>query len=1144
MTERLSVAPTDDLPKWLRERNEVVSPTCLGGWFEPSSTWEQGGTLRLWAQRSNEHMVVDEEATKALFEFFGLTPRAHEWETGISLSMNEGVPLLMRVVEGEAWDLLCPSLLLWANALRLGLKIVESGDMVAFAAPADSPWPKVLHSLYQLSNAETQEWLPWKAEPQLFLASWIPVWKQPFPRALRRVYVSRVEVLRKEMSSLIEKAGKVRMGKGTPTTLHGAQAEGQRVHPLPDEALDSVLDEALDAWLCICVDWWARKVLAPPVLSFEETTKSPYQVPYRGEQDMLVAWTEALFSKGLFGRFEADAWLVWRTLRQFLLDSGWRNEWLQDKSGKEYYHIDLELQPPSGPAVSTGDWRLVYHIAHNHWPISAPLRAWWQSPKREWQIGHDVLVHPDEWILPLIYQMAAVFAPIGQELAKPGPSGCSVPSHQVYEFVTDVLPRLAELGCTFRIPDLTEEAEANIRIRVQVKRVMGKNNKNSSLSGHRSMGLFDADQLVAFDWTVVVGDETLSKAEFDAMVERNAPFVQIGGSWKLLPVQAILEQARLLESAAKPGTMNLIQLSRALLMSEAPNTEDFVRMEMDMGDEVDTGISRAIEMLHHAHQPEILEVPRGFQGVLRQYQQFGYSWLVHLRSLGCGGCLADDMGLGKTIQVIAYLLHLLEAGKSSGPHLLLCPTSLLQNWKSELARFAPNLRVYIHHGSTRNDGLQDETLRAAGQSSAAQGDVASSSALQGNALQGNAVSGIVSPLLRATNEYHLVITTYGTVVRDEEQFSEIPWDVVIADEAQNIKNHETKQAKAAQGLMARHRIALTGTPVENRLEDLWSLFQFANPGYLGSLAWFRRTFAGPIASRPDAPSARRLHGLLRPVLLRRRKTEPEIRVELPEKWEVSEYAGLTSEQASLYQSVLNRLFGQMEEGGQGSGDGNRMSAMARRGHILSALVRLKQVCDHPCLLLGGQGDTVRSGKLGLLIDILRDVVEDGEAALVFTQFRDMGELLCDVMEKEFGARPRFLHGGLSATARGQIVDEFQSGVDPSPILVLSLKAGGVGLNLTRANHVFHYDRWWNPAVEDQATDRAFRIGQKRDVQVHRLICSGTLEERIDSLIQSKRAVSSAVVGESEGWVTELDDNELRQLFALDADASVREGAYE
>ncbi len=1027
-------------------------------------------------------MVVDEKATSALFESLGLAASNHEGKHGISLSMNECVPFLLSVVEDEAWDMLSPSLLLWVKALRLGLKIVESGDTVAFAAPADSPWAKVLNSLYQLSNAETEEWLPWKAEPQHFLASWIPAWRQPLLRALRRVYVSMVGVLRKELPSLIEEDR--------------------------SRSRDATDDEAFDAWVCIAVDWWTRKVLAPPVLSFEETTKSPYQVPYRGEQDMLVSWTESLFSKGSLGRFEADAWLVWRTQRQFLLESGWRREWLEDTSGKEYYHIDLELLPPSNPAMSTGDWRLIYHVAHNHWPISAPLSRWWQSPTREWQIGHDVLVRPDEWILPMLYQMSAVFAPIGLDLAKPGPSGCSVPSHQVYEFVTEILPRLAELGCTFRIPELAEEAEANIRIRVQVKRVMTKNSKSSSPLGHRGLGLFDADQLVAFDWTVVVGDETLSKAEFEAMVERNAPFVQIGGSWKLLPVQAILEQARLLESAAKPGTMNLIQLSRALLMSEAANTEDFVRMEMKIDDEVDTGIGRAIEMLHHAHQPEILPVPRGFQGVLRQYQQFGYSWLVHLRALGCGGCLADDMGLGKTIQVIAYLLHLQETGKASGPHLLLCPTSLLQNWKSELARFAPDLCVYIHHGATRND--------------APQGDA-------------------VSPLHRATADCHLIITTYGTVVRDEEQFGEIDWDVVIADEAQNIKNYATKQAKAAQRLVARHRIALTGTPVENRLEDLWSLFQFANPGYLGSLAWFRRTFAAPIASRPDAPSARRLHGLLRPVLLRRRKTEPEIQVELPEKWEVCEYAGLTSEQASLYQSVLNRLFGQMEE--EQRENGNRMSAMARRGHILSALVRLKQVCDHPCLLMGGKGDTARSGKLGLLIDILRDVVEDGEAALVFTQFRDMGELLCDVMEKEFGARPRFLHGGLSATARGQIVEEYQSGADPSPILVLSLKAGGVGLNLTRANHVFHYDRWWNPAVEDQATDRAFRIGQKRDVQVHRLICSGTLEERIDSLIQSKRAVSAAVVGESEGWVTELDDNELKQLFALDTDVGVREEDY-
>lgn len=1083
MTERLATVPIEGVPTWLREWNQTMD-IQIGGAFQPGLTWADNGTGWLWVESAQSCWAPDNVATQALAE--ALRVDAIALGAGrvlaIRLPAQEYLVWLLQVLLAEQAPKLAPPLALLAKAARLALKLVQTEDIMAFAAPCETPWAAVIDSLLQFSTVDGQDWLPWNAHPQRFCAAWIPAWKQGDLRALRNLYMGLGEPL-VEALALVE---------STPAS--GRRKSGRSHTP----------QSILDPWFCHAVDWWTRQVLAKPSVDSDESDKpkSPYHVPYRGEKNMLDVWSQALWSESLRVPFDADAWLVWRTQKQALVGSGWRVEWLQDWTGKAYYHLDLELQPPGPGATSAGDWTVVYYVAHNYWSTRAPLADWWRTTARQWQIGRDVLVKPDTWILPLLHQVASVFPPAEQGLTCPAPGECTLPSSQVFEFVTTTLPLLQALGCTCRLPELSAEELGNIRIRVQVRRVAGK--ARASQFNQRATGLFDAEQLVSFDWTVVVGEEEISRQQFEAMVEQNSPFVQLGGSWRLLPVQAILDQVRSL-SGSRSGAVNLFQLSRAVLMSDTVDEQERsgvpVEVAYDEGDDDDFDIQRTLQTLGQVHQPELLPVPTAFQGSLRHYQHIGYSWLIHLRSIGCGGCLADDMGLGKTIQVIAYLLHVKELNLTSNPHLLLCPTSLLQNWKAELHRFAPSLRVYIHHGAARNDAVGDSAQAV---------------------------------LAQAARTHDLVITTYGTVMRDLTGFQEVPWDVLIADEAQNIKNHETKQAQAVRNLSAFHRIALTGTPVENRLEELWSIFHFVNPGYLGNLSWFRRVFAQPIAARPDAPAARQLHRLLRPVLLRRRKTEPEIQSELPEKWEVNDYAGLTAEQAALYQTILNRLFGQIAEmralGQSGS--------MARRGHILSALVRLKQVCNHPCLLVGGAGDVGRSGKLKLLMDVLEDVVEDGEAALVFTQFRDMGELLCDVMERRFGHRPRFLHGGLSATARGQLVDAYQSGADPSPILVLSLKAGGVGLNLTRANHVFHFDRWWNPAVEDQATDRAFRIGQTRDVQVHKLICSGTLEERIDQLIHSKRAVSAAVVGESEGWVTDLDDEALKQLFALDVEASL------
>jgi non-specific serine/threonine protein kinase len=413
--------------------------------------------------------------------------------------------------------------------------------------------------------------------------------------------------------------------------------------------------------------------------------------------------------------------------------------------------------------------------------------------------------------------------------------------------------------------------------------------------------------------------------------------------------------------------------------------------------------------------------------------------------------------------------------------------SVVGNWQREAARFAPGLRVHVHHGGER---------------------------LGGRALR------------RAVRDSDLVVTTYALAARDREELDAVEWGRVVLDEAQNIKNSAAKQTQAVRSLRAPRRIALTGTPVENRLAELWSILEFLNPGLLGSGAEFRRSFAVPIERFRDADRAAQLRRLTGPFILRRLKTDRSIIRDLPAKNEMKVFCNLTREQATLYQAVVDEMMQRVEAS----------AGIERRGLVLTTLLRLKQVCNHPAQLLkDGSAVPGRSGKLLRLEETLEEVLEVGDRALVFTQFAEMGHMLRGHLEERFGREVPFLYGGTSKTARDALVERFQA-PDGPPVLLVSLKAGGTGLNLTAANHVIHFDRWWNPAVEDQATDRAFRIGQRRDVQVRKLVCAGTLEERIDAMIEEKKALAESVLGAGEAWLTELSTAELRRVIALAADA--------
>ncbi len=572
--------------------------------------------------------------------------------------------------------------------------------------------------------------------------------------------------------------------------------------------------------------------------------------------------------------------------------------------------------------------------------------------------------------------------------------------------------------------------------------------------------------LVDFEWELALGDEPLSEKELRALAKLKTPLVKVRGQWMELDAKRLAQGLKLLQSG---GQMTVADLFHHALGTD----EDRLGLPV-------TSVSADGELgdLLSGAPLKLIEPPSTFVGELRPYQQRGLSWLGFLETLGLGGVLADDMGLGKTVQLLALM------AANPGRTLLVCPMSLVGNWEREAARFTPKLHVHVHHGAARD--------------------------------------------ITQMGDADLVITTYSVASRDAAILAEIPWHRVVVDEAQGIKNAATRQATAIRSLKAANRVAVTGTPVENRLADLWSIMEFANPGLLGPAATFKRTYAVPIERHADEPAAERLKRITGPFILRRLKTDKTIISDLPEKLEMEVLCNLTAEQASLYQAVVDDMMDKISSS----------TGIERRGLVLATMTKLKQVCNHPAQLLhDGSRLSGRSGKLARLEEILEEVLAAGEKALLFTQYASFGAMLRSHLSAHFGREVMLLHGAVKAEERSAMVRRFQSGAPSSPALfVLSLKAGGTGLTLTAANHVVHVDRWWNPAVEDQATDRAFRIGQKRNVQVRKFVCAGTVEEKIAAMIRDKRGLAGRIVGTGEQWIAELSNADLRDLFALESGA--------
>ncbi len=713
------------------------------------------------------------------------------------------------------------------------------------------------------------------------------------------------------------------------------------------------------------------------------------------------------------------------------------------------------------PLPTTDRWDLEFALQSVDDPsLYVPASVVWAG-----QRVPGLPARPDETLLAGLGRAVRLFPPLDEALREAQPTESQLDTAAAFTFLRQAAPLLQAAGYGVQLPAWAGRKSLGLKLTTRGK---------PAAAGGKALAAqgVGKDQLVDFKVDLMVGDEEISAADLHDLARLKVPLLRVKGRWVELDDRQLTAAIRAVEQH-RTGELTIAEV---LGRVAAGGEEDLPLVAVDADGWLGDLLSGDAD-----HRLRPTATPATFQGTLRPYQERGLSWLDFLSRLGIGGVLADDMGLGKTAQTLSLLLAERERG-AVGSTLLVCPMSLVSNWRKEAEKFAPSLDVYVHHGATR------DTARL-----------------------GHA---------------DLVITTYGTALRDLDALRDVEWSRVVCDEAQAIKNSATRQSQAVRAIPARTRLALTGTPVENHLAELWSIMDFANPGLLGPAKTFRRRYQEPIEVRQDEDAAAALKRATGPFVLRRLKTDKSIISDLPEKLEMKVWCPLTPEQAALYQAVVDDMLNKI-----GSSAG-----IERRGNVLAAMTRLKQVCNHPAhLLRDGSRLDGRSGKLARLQELAEEIVEEGDKGLVFTQYAEFGSLLQPYLAAHLDRPVLWLHGGLSKQKRDELVTRFQS--DPEPmIFLLSLKAAGTGLNLTAANHVIHVDRWWNPAVEDQATDRAYRIGQSRNVQVRKFICAGTIEERVDEMIERKKALAQRVVGTGEEWLTELSTEELRDLFALDPKA--------
>ena len=733
----------------------------------------------------------------------------------------------------------------------------------------------------------------------------------------------------------------------------------------------------------------------------------------------------------------------------------------------------LCFQLDEAPSSDVDDWQMHFLVAAKRDPsLKMRLAEYWSLTRAakdavQQRYGPDFEKHV---LLDLGYA-ARIYPKVWDGLDTALPAGFRLTLDEAFEFLKESAWVLEDAGYAVIVPAWwTPEGRRRARIRLKTSLRPAKGTSAAPA------GYFSRDALIAYQYELSIDGQPITEAEWQALVNAKTPLVQFRGQWMELDREK-MQQLLAFWQTREHDEPEMSLLDMIKVASEA---------EDDLEWDHDQALSNMLSLLHDKSALAPAGDPPGLRGTLRDYQKRGVAWLQYLESLGLSPCLADDMGLGKTVQVIACLVN--EAGTQDGqaPTLLIAPTSVLGNWRKELERFAPQLRTLLHQGSARS---KDEQAFKA-----------------------------------ACREHDVVVTSFALARLDEKLLRGMTWRRVVVDEAQNIKNPQAAQTRAITKLSAPRRLALTGTPVENRLRDLWSIFNFLNPGYLGREAQFRKTFETPIQKGNDLARSATLKRLVEPFILRRLKTDKRIIDDLPDKIEQRMYCNLTPEQASLYEAVVRDVDAQLEEA----------EGIGRKGLILATLLRLKQICNHPAQFLqdGSAFTSERSHKLKRLAEMTEEAIESGQSLLIFTQFTEIGAALERYMASTQHYNTYYLHGGTSSSRRDRMIAEFQDPESEPSVFILSLRAGGVGITLTKANHVFHFDRWWNPAVEDQATDRAFRIGQRKNVFVHKFVAIGTMEERIDAMIEDKKRISSAIVGADESWLTELDNETFKDLIAL------------
>ena len=676
------------------------------------------------------------------------------------------------------------------------------------------------------------------------------------------------------------------------------------------------------------------------------------------------------------------------------------------------------------------------------------------------------LVNLKTTILALLSRASKLFPPIKRQLLSPNSPYILLNTQEAYKFLKEGSWLLREEGFGILTPKWWQFNSSIYKLHTKAA-------VKSDISKDK---IFSLNTKVEIECYLAFNGEPLSKEEIANLIVAEKGLIKLRNKWIEIDPNYINE---ILNYTNKKEKIPILKIIAASLGT----TVDINNISIDEIESSGWLKDFLRELKNIKYKKAKISPPKRFNATLRNYQSEGFCWLYFMSKWGLGTCLADDMGLGKTIQVLALIEKYIEQGVKS-PFLIIAPTSVIGNWEQEIARFLPHLSCYIHQGVDRVAKEQ---------------------------------------LVEIIKTTPIIITSYALLTRDFDRLKDINWFAVIVDEAQNIKNPFSKQSKYLRSLKNKVRIALTGTPIENSLSDLWGIMEFLNPGLLGSYEAFRRDFLIPIQLEDDKERLNRLKSLISPFVLRREKTDPSIELNLPEKKEQIVNAFLTKEQIFLYKSMVKEIQTRIDT----------TNGIAKKGLILSTITKLKQICDHPALFLKDNSIIEkRSGKLEILKSMLSPILSKGESAIIFTQFASMGHILQQHLNEFFNKEVLFIYGGLSRVKRDEIVEYFQRSPQPQ-ILVLSLRASGTGLNLTKATHVFHYDRWWNPAVENQATDRAYRIGQEREVRVYKFICKGTIEEKIEKILHNKLKLAKNLITTGETWITQLSDQELKRLITLD-----------